>query len=256
MALPELNVGIKYRIKLPVSGNEMEVRPYLVKDEKILLIAMESDDLSEIINAVRTVLKNCTGEQNIDNLSWIDIEYLLLKIKSFSAGEVVDLHVKCHNLIKKSIIDGLTGEPTKEFKEVKCGVVTDIPVDLSKEIIVDTSKIKDNKVQLTDTIYMVLRPPRFKLIDKMLTRDAEADMSWDAMAECIDYVVVDDEIIRDYSAEEVENFLGNFNTKQLQLLRDYVDSLPKIHILKHFKCSGCGYEQDMELKNFKDFFPG
>lgn len=254
--LPELNKTVTHKIKLPISGTEMTIRPYLVGEEKILLTAMETEDGSDIPNAIRQVISNCTFGQPIDALSWIDIEYLMLKLKMYSAGEIVELHIKCRNKVKKPTVDPLTlPEGTEpEMVEVECGAITDIAIDLSKDITVDTSKIKDNVIKLTDTIAIGLRPPRFQLLERMLSRETETAMAWDAIAECVDYVVNGDEIIRDFSADEVEKFIDSFNSKQLKAVRDYVDSLPKLEVRKEFKCDACNYSKTLVLRNFKDFF--
>lgn len=242
MSLPLPNTDIRYRVTLPISQRELEVRPYLIREEKILLTAMESENKKDIATAVRQVLRNCTFDAKIDDLPLIDIEYLMLKLKMYSAGEMVPVHVKCHNKVG----EGKT-----------CGHIGTIEVDLEKDLVVDTENVEDSKVPLTDTIGVKLRPPSFRLFDTVMDFSGQASgvkINYDIIADAIEMIWDDEEVFKDFSGEEVQTFLSNLNKKQMKDIHKYLDSLPALQVKKDYKCKACGYEQELVLESFFDFF--
>lgn len=254
MTLPVINVDLRYKVKLPISGQALEVRPYLVKEEKILLTAMESEDKKEVANAVHTILSNCTFGYDVNSLPLLDVEYLMLKLKMYSAGEVVTVHVKCNNKVTLPTLNPDTGEPTGEEEERKCGHITDIDVDLEEQLIVDTSEMISPDIPLTNTVSVSLRPPVFDMFEEVVQSDSNAEISFEILASCLDFITDEDEIIRDFTADEAQEFLGNLNKKQLKAIKSYLESIPELTIKQDYKCEQCGYEQQLVLRNFFDFF--
>jgi len=254
MGLPQLNVDLRYNITLPISGKKLEVRPYLIKEEKILLTAMESEDKKDVAVAVSKILANCTFDYDISQLPLVDIEYLMLKLKMYSAGEVITVHVKCNNKVTLPTLDPETGEPTGEEETRKCGHITDIDIDLEEHLEVDLSEMKDSKIKLTETVGVALRPPVFDMFEEVVNSDSNTALTFEVLASCLDYIWDEDEVIKEFSANEAEMFLGNLNKKQLKDIKSYLESIPDLTVKQDYKCEQCGYEQVLVLRNFFDFF--
>lgn len=254
MALPTLNTDLRYNVTLPLSKKKLEVRPYLVKEEKILLTAMEAEDKNEIAVAVHKVLSNCTFGADVDDLPLLDIEYLMLKLKMYSAGEVITVHVKCNNEVELPTLNNETGEPTGETEKRLCGHISHVDIDLEKKLVVDTDSMKSNKITLTKDIGVVLRPPVFSMFEDVVGAKSTAKVSFEVLANCLDYIWNEDQIIKEFTSEEAEEFLGNLNKKQLKDIKEYLESIPQLEIREDYKCEQCGYEQELKLRNFFDFF--
>lgn len=254
MGLPVLNLELRYKVDLPISGKTVEVRPYLVKEEKVLLTAMETEDKKSISAAVHTILSNCTFGYDVDSLPLLDVEYLMLKLKMYSAGEVITVHVKCNNTVTRPTLDTETGEPTGESEERKCGFITDVDIDLEEKLLVDTSEILDPFIQLTDAVGVSLRSPVFDMFEAVINSESNSEVTFEILASCLDFITDEDAIIRDFTADEAQEFLGNLNKKQLKAIKAYLESIPQLTIKHDYKCIQCGYEQELVLRNFFDFF--
>lgn len=256
MTLPILNNDIRYTVDLPISGERLSVRPYLVKEEKILLTAMESENKRDIVDAVFQVLSNCTNSYPVESLPLNDVEFLLLKLKMYSSGEVVEVNVKCNNPVDRPILNKDTGQPTGETKEVPCEHVTTIEVNLEEELEMDASGILENKVILTEdhSVGVTLRPPTFGVFPDVVGDKTGTEISFEFLADAIESVWQDDEVFNDFSSEEAQNFLESLDKKQMKKIEKYLESLPKQTVEREYKCPRCAYEQKLVLKDFFDFF--
>jgi hypothetical protein len=171
-----------------------------------------------------------------------DVEYLLIKLKSFSSGELLEMAFRCQNEIE---VDG---------QEQKCNHRVELDIDLDKELIFNREGLKDSKIKLTEDIGLVMKPPSFKIFQKLLDVESEADQLFIIMAACVDYVWQEDEIYRDWNKKEIEEFLESLNAKQMQDIKEYIESIPSVRIVKDFKCTSCEYEEKLVLKDVFDFF--
>ena len=113
------------------------------------------------------------------SLPLIDVEYLMMKMKMYSAGEVITVHVKCNNRVTLPTLDPETGDPTGAEEERKCGFITDIDVDLEKQLIIDPSEMLSPIVQLTDTVSVSLRPPVFDMFEEVINSDSNSKISFE-----------------------------------------------------------------------------
>lgn len=241
--LPKIDVPI-HEVKLISTGKPVRFRPFLVKEQKLFLMASESEDPKEIVTVIRQVLKNCVlDEIDIDNLPTFDLEYLFMHLRARSVEEVVDLRYKCNNLIKDE-----AGE------EKKCTGVVEFKLNLLE---VEPSKDPNhiNKIEITENLGICLKYPTFEMIQKY--EDAnENEIISKILADCVDYIYDKEQIYRakDSTREELEEFIDNLQQKDLEKIKKFFDTMPELKKNIHFKCPKCSYEEDITLKGMQSFF--
>lgn len=206
MPLPKLVVP-DYECKLPVSGTKVTYRPFLVKEEKLLYLAMESQNEKEMIRAVKQILKACTNVNNVEKLATFEIEYLFLKIRSKAVGEVSEFKVTCQD-------DGETQ--------------VDVQLNLD-EIEVNVPKDHKKIVKLTDTVKVQMRYPSLDaFIDTNMKEDPDIEDVFELAADCIEKVYDGDETYESFTKKEAKEFLGEMNSEQFQSIQKFFDTMPKL----------------------------
>ena len=212
MPLPKLNTPT-YELTLPSSNRKVKYRPFLVKEEKILLIAMESEDEKEMQNAVKQILKNCilTRGISVDKLAVFDIEYLFLNIRGKSVGEDIKLNIVC---------------PDDEVTEVEVSVnVEDVKIQKSDK--------HDPVIQLTDQVAIVMKYPSMEMFVKNnITGESQqkVDTIFDMTIDCISQVVEGEDVLeaKSFSKKEMLEFVETFDTQQFQKIQDFFETMPKL----------------------------
>ena len=210
MPLPTI-VTPSYELTLPSNGKKIKYRPFLVKEEKILILAIESNSIKDISRAIKDVLKNCilTKGVKIDELTTFDIEYLFLNIRSRSVGESIDLVITC-----------------PDDNETK--VNTQIYID---EIQVKTNKDHNPDIKLDDTYTMRLKYPSLdQFIDDNFNFDLDRDNSFDIISSCIDMVFSDEEAweAKDCTKKELLEFVESLNSSQFKEVENFFDTMPQL----------------------------
>lgn len=209
MALPKLNVP-EYTTKIPSSGVQIKYRPFLVKEEKLLYLAMETGEQADMITAVKTILKNCTNYKNIDQLTTFDIEYLFLKIRTRSVGENVEVNITCPD-------DGETTVPVK------------IPLD-DIEVVKDPKHNKE--IKLTDNVILTMGYPSLDLFIQSNFSDKGfgVDQMFEMAASCAESIADENQVYlcKDTPKKELLEFFENMNTKQFQMIQEFFDTMPKL----------------------------
>ena len=210
MPLPTI-VTPSYELNLPSSGKKIKYRPFLVKEEKILILAIESGSIKDISRAIKDVLKNCilTKGVKIDELPTFDIEYLFLNIRSRSIGESIDLVITCPD---------------------------DNETKVNKQIYIDEIEVKTNEdhnpdIKLDDTYTMKLKYPSLdQFIDENFNFDLDRDNSFDIISSCIDMVYSDEEAweAKDCTKKELLEFVERLNSSQFKEVEKFFDTMPKI----------------------------
>lgn len=232
MALPKLSVP-QYEVKLPSTGEVLSLRPYLVKEEKVLMIALESSDPVQISNAVRNVIQACYDLKDLKHLTVFDIEYLFLQLRGKSVGEEMELRIKCTHC-----------------EELNPFVVS-----------VDEIKVKnekpDNIIMLTEDVGVEMRYPSvdtFAALDIEKLNSVEGVM--DLIIECVDKVFDADNVYGegDMTKKELVEFIENLNSDQFKKVQSFFNSIPAIEYKGDFKCEHCGEHNDVELKGLQSFF--
>lgn len=211
MPLPKLSAPT-YELEVPSSGKKIKYRPFLVREEKILLLAMETEDEKQMANAVKTILANCiqTSRFKVDNLSLFDIEYIFLNIRGKSVGENVDLTITCPD-------DGTT--------------TVDVSIDLD-EIKVQKSDDHTNILKLNDDVSVVMKYPSMDLFIKNNLKDSgtEVDDVFEIASLCIDQIVQGEDVYEssNFSKKEIMEFLEDMDTKQFLLVQNFFETMPKL----------------------------
>jgi rubrerythrin len=243
MALPKIDVPI-FELKLPSTGKKIRFRPFTVKEEKLFLMATEDTDSKSAFNTVIQVLNNCIlDEIDVEMLPMFDIEFLFLNLRARSIGEVIDISYKCNNDIKEE-----SGESHK------CNNVVEMQVNLL-EIEPSIDENHSNKIQLTDKLGIVMKYPNMQFLGNENKGD-EFDMIIDLIVDCIDYIYDEDSLYyaKDSSREELMEFLDSLQSKELEKVKVFFDTLPKVKKDLEFKCNKCGYHENITLEGIQSFF--
>jgi hypothetical protein len=238
MPLPKLNTPT-YELTLPSSNRKVKYRPFLVKEEKILLIAMESEDEKEMQNAVKQILKNCilTRGISVDKLAVFDIEYLFLNIRGKSVGEDIKLNIVC---------------PDDEVTEVEVSVnVEDVKIQKSDN--------HDSVIQLTDQVAIVMKYPSMEMFVKNnITGENQqkVDTIFDMTIDCISQVVEGEDVLeaKSFSKKEMLEFVETFDTQQFQKIQDFFETMPKLsHTIKVLNPK-TNIESEVVIEGLSSFF--
>lgn len=249
MSLPKLSVS-HYPVTLPVKGTELTVRPFLMREEKLLMIAFESGKPRLILDQMATLINDCVEEEiDVFDLSMIDAEYLLIKMKSFSRGESIELTMRCNHTIKDKEAEG---------GKRRCGCMTDLSVSLENlDDGIDASAILDNKIKLGPTIGVTLRPPRFSCLMSMLDEDVnETEHVMNVLSDSIESVWTEDEVFPTdvEGVESVKAFIDEMDAGQFKQVQAYFESLPEIKLQENFVCPSCKHKEVVNIRNINDFF--
>jgi hypothetical protein len=230
MALPQLNTA-KYTTMVPSLKKEVTFRPYLVKEEKVLMMAMETQDQKSIMRAVKEVIKSCVFDNiDIDKLAMFDIEALFLALRSKSVGENVAIKLKC-----------------------ECEELTEVNINLDEIQINDIEK--DNVIPLTSEVGVTMRYPALSDVENI---DAEGGIEsmMDMIIKCMDSIYDTDAVhdVSNESKESVQSFLDSLNGEQFKKLAEFFEDLPSLNYNAEWDCVGCNKHNTMELKGIASFF--
>jgi len=241
--LPKLDVPT-YEVNLISTGKAIRFRPFLVKEQKLFLMASESDDPKETVGVIKQVLKNCIiDEIDIDTLPTFDLEWLFIQLRARSVEEVVHLNYKCNNNVKD-----------EEGKDVKCNGVVELDINLL-EIQPSRNPEHTNKIQLNDNLGLVLKYPTFEMIQKVESEKSD-DMITNVLVDCIDYIYDKEQMYyaKDTTKEELTDFVDNLQQKDLEKIRVFFDTVPQVKKDVTFECPRCKYKEDIAIQGIQNFF--
>ena len=238
MPLPKITTPT-YELELPSTQKKVRYRPFLVKEEKVLLIALETEDTKEITNAIRAVIKSCvlTRGIKVETLPTFDIEYLFLNIRGKSVGEVIEVNLIC---------------PDDEVTEVK----KNIPID---DIKIQRTDGHPNQIKLDDNIMMELKYPSLDQFIKNnfdFTEGNQMDQSFELIGSCIDKIYTEEEVwsSSDCTKKELTEFLESMNSSQFKEIENFFETMPKLtHTIK-VKNPNTEKENDVVLEGLASFF--
>tara|TARA_B100000035_G_scaffold314878_1_gene332797 strand:+ start:3448 stop:4158 length:711 start_codon:yes stop_codon:yes gene_type:complete len=235
MALPKLSVP-RYKLKLPSDGRTVSFRPFLVKEEKILLLATETGEQDEIVTAIKDIIKECTDLKDVEKLSTFDIEYLFLQIRTKSVGESVDISITCPD-------DGETEVPVS------------IPLDQIK--VVKTRGHKKD-IKLSDDIAITMGYPSLETFVAMNFGDDtnQVDQVFEMAASCVE-TIADTNQVYDCATvpkKEIVEFFEQLSSKQFMMIQEFFEKMPKLsHTLKVTN-PNTGVESEVVLEGLASFF--
>ena len=241
--LPKIDVPI-YELKLVSTGKSIRFRPFLVKEQKLLLMASQSEDPKDALNVVKQISKNCVIDDiNIESLPVFDLEFIFLNLRARSVNEVVNLQYKCNNKVKDE-----TGE------EKVCGSLEKFEVNLL-EVLPDKNPNHDKKIMLSDKLGIMMKYPTFEMVANLKGQN-ESDILMELLANCIDNIFDNDQVYyaKDVSKEELIEFIDNLQQKDLEKIQQFFETTPKIKKKLDFKCRKCGYKENIVVEGLQNFF--
>ena len=238
MPLPKIATPT-YELELPSTGKSIKYRPFLVKEEKVLVIALESEDTKQITNAIKAVLKNCvlTKGIKVENLPTFDIEYLFLNIRGKSVGEELEVNIVCPD-------DGETNVP--------------VFIDLDS-IQVERSDDHTNQIKLDDDLMMEMKYPSLEQFIKNnfdFQEGNQMDQSFELIATCIDKIYNEDEVwaTADCTKKEVKEFLESMNSSQFKDIEKFFETMPKLQHTIKVTNPQTKVESEVVLEGLASFF--
>jgi hypothetical protein len=236
MALPKLDVPI-YEMAVPSTDEKIKYRPFLIKEEKVLLIAMESGENEDIIQAVKQIVSECTfNKLKLGDMPMFDVEYMFLRIRAKSVGEVSKLKVLC-----------------QDDKETYATVEVDLT-----EIQVQVDDDHTNKIELTDEMGVIMKYPSIDSFSAAGISNITADNMIDVVATCIAqiYDKKGEEVYdsKDSTKKELVDFVEQLNTKQFQDVQKFFDTMPKLRHTITVLNPKTKKESNIQLSGLSDFF--
>lgn len=244
MPLPKISTPT-YELELPSNNKKIKYRPFLVKEEKLLLLSLESEDTKEITNAIKTVIENCIETKGIkvELLPTFDIEYLFLNIRAKSVGEEVEVSILCPD-------DNETMVPVK--------------IDI-ESIKVEKNPEHTNKIKIDDSIMMEMRYPSLQQFIKNnfdYKSENTAEQSFDMIADCVDKVYTEDEVWvtgggsdgGDVTKQDIIDFLDQMNSTQFKQIEKFFETMPKLSHKITIKNPKTGVESEVVLEGLSSFF--
>jgi len=230
MALPSLTAP-EFFTKIPSTGKEIKYRPFLVKEEKILLMALEGNDQTEITNAIITILGNCLEEGiDIDKLATFDVEYLFLRLRGKSVGEVIELRMS--------------------HADSECKHRTEVEVNIDDINV--TEERPENKIQLTDEIGIKLRYAGVNDL-KTMNPDSSEDL-FALIVDCIEFIYDSENVYSEFTKKELADWLEQLSSEQFKKITNFFETAPKLSHKIEWKCSACGEEDSLTLEGLTSFF--
>lgn len=236
MPLPKLNAPT-YELVLPSSGKKVRYRPFLVKEEKILLIAMESEDEKQMKDAVQQILKNCILSRGVkvEDLAVFDIEYLFLNIRGKSVGEEVTLNLICPD-------DGeTTVEVTINIEDIK----------------VEKPEGHENIIKLNDDVSIVMKYPSMEtFVKNNITGQSSLDTVFDLSADCINQIVEGEDVFesKSFSKKELLEFMDSMDSIQFQSIQKFFETMPKLSHKVLITNPKTNVESEVIIEGLNNFF--
>ena len=248
MGLPTIAVP-EYTLTIPSTKKEVKYRPFLVKEEKILLLAMESEKTEEIITATKTIIENCVYGVDIDveEMPTFDVEYIFLQLRAKAKGEVLDLKYKCP----------------------KCELEIPIAINID-DITVQRNKEHTKDIKLTEELSVMMKYPNLSLQSKIAqaaTDKPEIEGLFETMTACIDYIYDKETTYpsKDHTEKEMVDFLESLTDTQFQKMSKFFETSPalkhnvELHCKNKVKGKGkekkeCGYKEKITLEGLNSFF--
>ena len=243
MALPKLNI-VKHNLILPSTGKKYTFRPFLVKEEKILMMAMESGEATDMIHALRDIITSCVEEDiKVNTLPMFDIEYIFLQLRSRSVGE------------KTPITYSLENDNCEKVKGANCSYLVEINLD---EVQVEKNKDHKDIIGLTKDIKIKMKYPQIEASAEIMGLEGEKliDKTFEMIGGCMEYIMEGEEMHQtsDYSQKEVDDFLNSLSSPQFREIQKFFDTMPRLRKEVTAKCKECGKENKRILEGLGDFF--
>ena len=241
--LPKLDVPI-FELKLVSTGKNIRFRPFLVKEQKLLLMATQSEDEKDMVRVIRQIVKNCViDELNVDTLPAFDLEYLFLNLRARSVNEVVELRYRCNNTIKDENGEDKTCNNLEKF-EVNI-------LDVAPIVLPEHTK----KIMFNDKLGIVMKYPTFEMLYELVDK-TEEEIMFEILPNCVDNIFDEDSVYyaKDTPKEELLEFLDNLQQKDMEKIQKFFRTIPRLRKEVDFHCRKCGYEEKINVEGLQSFF--
>jgi len=252
MALPKITTII-HTITLPLSKKKIKIRPFLVKEEKIIMMAIESKEPEQLADTIFEVINNCsqTPSFNAEDLTMVDLQYIMIKLRAMSKGDTIDVTVKCNNDVPDVDDEGKPLDTTH-----KCHHKNEVMLNLDDLKLSKKYDKKLEKIQINPTQGIKLKPADGTLVALLSSKKTKAEMTIKSIVSCIEYVWDGEEVtmLKDEPKEDVEEFIDQLPGAVIKEIEKYIKSMPKLSIKTDFTCVVCGYKETLEVDNIQDFF--
>ena len=247
MGLPTIAVP-EYTLTIPSSGKEVKYRPFLVKEEKILLLAMESEKTEEIIDATKTIINNCVyGDIDVDEMPTFDVEYIFLQLRGKAKGEIIELQYKCP----------------------KCDGEIPIAINID-DIVIQQNKEHTKDIKLNEELSVMMKYPNMAMqmeVAQQTDKKPDVEKLFDTIISCIDYIYDKETTYpsKDHTEKEMVDFLESLTDTQFQKMSKFFETSPalkhnvELHCTNKVKSKGkekkeCGYKEKITLEGLNSFF--
>lgn len=233
MTLPKLNDTPKYDLVIPSTGQTVRYRPYLVKEEKVLMLALESKNTKAAIKSIVETIESCVQDPiDTNKLKIFDVEYMFTQIRSKSVGETSDLVLKCKDC-------GHSNEVSVKIDDVKVNI---------PEV--------DHIITLTDTHSLGMKWPNYKSLMDIDQEGNVTNQTFDMVIKCLDSIMTEEERMSfsDYSKEDISDFIDGLTTTQFDKVKDYIQQMPRLKHDLEFNCESCQEQNQYTLEGIQDFF--
>lgn len=234
MALPVLDTP-KHSCVLPSSGETVTYRPFLVGEQKVLLVAQESENANEQISEMIRLIDICCDDIDAKDLATIDLEYLFLQLRIKSVGETADIQMECNN----------------------CNELNKVTVQLEQTIVKEPEQVIDHVVKVTDTISIDLNVPSYQVVNSVNLNDSEDPrVIFEVVAKCINSIIDGDEIHTrdDFTEKELMNFLDSMSLDMFEKIQAFFVNVKTLRINGSYDCEKCNENNSYELVGIGNFF--
>ena len=244
MALPK-NQSPVYPLTIPSTSQDVKFRPFVVKDEKALMLAMQSENESTMVNTLRDLIKSCVEDEiAVDRLATFDLEYIFAQMRGKSVGEMVELIGKCDNEEA-----GCVDNPKAQVK---------LQIDIT-QIPVTFPEGHNKRIDLWGDVGVVMKYPTIETMMKyqgMVAEDADPDKVFEIVMDSMETIYEGDELhyIKDQTLEEVNEFINNLTSEQFLKVREFFETIPKMTKTIEYTCPNCGREHKKTLEGLQSFF--
>lgn len=249
MTLPKIDLPT-YEVTLPCSSKTVKFRPFLVKEQKILLMALESNNESDIVRSIKQVVSNCIIDKdfNVEEMSSVDLEYFFIHLRARSIGEKIQREYTCKNKV---------GENDEE-----CNNVMQIEYDILS-VKVETKPNHNKTVFFSKDVGVVMKYPSMKMAENLALaakaktkKISSADFALDVVIDCMDFIFDKDNVyhIKEMNRQEVKDYIENIPKASFDKIEEFFDTIPELKSTIEHKCSKCGFEHKIEMDGMINFF--
>lgn len=238
MAIPKIDLPI-YELDLKSEDRKIRFRPFVVKEEKLLIIALESNETKMIVDTVKQVINNCVLDPiDLDNLPMFEVENIFLNLRARSMGEIVEVTYICQNVTN----------------EKKCNGEMDVQVNLL-DVALETKKV-DPVIKISEKIGMKLKYPTFETSKVVTMAKGDDKLAMKLIRECTEYIFDESTtyLTKDITEEEFYEFLDNMSQEQFSKILEFFNSIPTIKYSGSVRCPKCSKEHEVLLEGILDFF--